>query len=100
MTEETAVEKPAQEAAPVSRARGLRKTREGTVVSKSGDKTIVVETETRVPHPRFRKIIRRSRKFHAHDEENKAKTGDRVRIAETRPISKRKRWRLVEVLGS
>jgi small subunit ribosomal protein S17 len=86
-------------AAPAEETRGLRKTRVGTVVSKSGDKTIVVETVTRVPHPRFKKIIKHSKKFHAHDEANTAVVGDKVRIMETRPLSKMKRWRLLEVLS-
>ena len=75
-----------------------RKTRVGEVVSDRMNKTIVVQTVTRVPHPRFGKIVKQRRKFYAHDEENKAKTGDTVRIMETRPLSKLKRWRLVEVL--
>lgn len=78
--------------------RGLRKTRVGEVVSDKMDKTIVVKVVTRVPHPRFRKIVKQSAKFHAHDEKNEAKTGDRVSIVECRPLSKQKRWRLVEVL--
>ncbi len=78
--------------------RNQRKSRIGMVISKSGEKTIVVEFINRVPHPRFKKIIKRSKKFHAHDEENKAAVGDKVRITETRPLSKLKRWRLVEVL--
>ena len=78
--------------------RGLRKTRVGVVVSNKMAKTAVVETTTRVPHPKFRKIIKQSSKFYAHDEENKAQIGDLVRIMETRPLSKLKRWRLVEVL--
>ena len=78
--------------------RGLRKTRIGVVVSNKMAKTAVVETVTRVPHPKFRKIIKQSKKFYAHDEENKAQVGDLVRIMETRPLSKLKRWRLVEVL--
>ena len=59
---------------------------------------VVVRTVSRVPHPRFGKIIKQTAKFHAHDEKNEAKTGDKVRITETRPLSKTKRWRLVEVL--
>ncbi|HJT45848.1 MAG TPA: 30S ribosomal protein S17 [Chthoniobacterales bacterium] len=78
--------------------RGARKTRVGEVISDTMDKTIVVRTIARVPHPKFGKIVKQMRKFYAHDEENKAKTGDRVRIMETRPLSKLKRWRLVEVL--
>ena len=83
---------------PASVTRGSRKTRTGEVVSSSMNKTIVVRTVTRVPHPKFGKIVNQMRKFYAHDEENKAKTGDTVRIMETRPLSKLKRWRLVEVL--
>jgi small subunit ribosomal protein S17 len=79
-------------------SRGIRKTLVGEVVSDKMDKTVVVRTVSRVPHPRFGKIIKHTAKFHAHDEKNEAKTGDKVRIAETRPLSKTKRWRLVEVL--
>ena len=79
-------------------ARGIRKTVVGEVVSDKMDKTVVVRTVSRVPHPRFGKIVKHTAKFHAHDEKNEAKTGDKVRIAETRPLSKTKRWRLVEVL--
>src|SRR5881394_3234914 len=81
-----------------ARARSSRKTRTGQVISGSMNKTIVVRTVTRVPHPKFGKIIKQMKKFYAHDEENKAKTGDTVRIMETRPLSKLKRWRLVEVV--
>ncbi|MDB4546526.1 30S ribosomal protein S17 [Akkermansiaceae bacterium] len=63
------------------------------------DKTIVVEYINRVPHPQFKKIVKRSKKFYAHDEEGAAAVGDKVRIRETRPISKLKRWELVEVLS-
>jgi small subunit ribosomal protein S17 len=83
---------------PVSVTRGSRKTRTGEVISSSMNKTIVVRTVTRVPHPKFGKIVNQMKKFYAHDEENKAKTGDTVRIMETRPLSKLKRWRLVEVV--
>jgi len=79
-------------------ARGIRKTLIGEVVSDKMDKTVVVRTVSRVPHPRFGKIVKHTAKFHAHDEKNEAKTGDKVRITETRPLSKTKRWRLVEVL--
>ncbi len=78
--------------------RGTRKTRVGEVISRSMNKTIVVRTVTRVPHAKFGKIVKQMKKFYAHDEENKAKTGDTVRIMETRPLSKLKRWRLVEVV--
>ena len=80
------------------KAAGLRKQRVGHVVSVSMQKTCVVETVTRVPHPKFGKIVKQMKKFYAHDEQNQAKTGDRVRIMETRPLSKLKRWRLVEVI--
>jgi small subunit ribosomal protein S17 len=79
-------------------SRGIRKTLVGEVVSDKMDKTVVVRTVSRVPHPRFGKIVKHTAKFHAHDEKNEAKTGDKVRITETRPLSKTKRWRLVEVL--
>ena len=78
--------------------RGRRKERQGTVVSSAMDKTIVVRVDTAAPHPRYRKVVRRSTKFHAHDEGNAAKPGDFVRIVETRPLSATKRWRLAEIL--
>ncbi|MEI6493546.1 MAG: 30S ribosomal protein S17 [Verrucomicrobiota bacterium] len=84
--------------APAARDRSLRKTRVGEVVSDAMDKTIVVRTVTRVPHPKFGKITKHISKFHAHDEKNEAKVGDRVSIMETRPLSRQKRWRLVEIL--
>ncbi len=77
---------------------GLRKTRIGVVTSTKMDKTIVVEYVARVPHPKFKKIVKKSKKFYAHDEDSKAKVGDKVRIVETRPLSKLKCWELVEVL--
>jgi small subunit ribosomal protein S17 len=75
-----------------------RRTKQGRVVSDKMDKTIVVVSETRVPHPVYGKIVRKSVKFKAHDEQNDAKTGDTVRIMECRPFSKDKRWRLIEVV--
>ena len=78
--------------------RGRRQERQGTVVSDAMEKTIVVEVHMIKAHPKYRKVVRRSTKFHAHDETNQAKVGDVVRIVETRPLSKQKRWRLVEVL--
>ena len=78
--------------------RGLRKERVGQVVSTKMSKTLVVETTTRVPHAKFGKIIKQVKRFYAHDEEGKAQLGDTVRIAETRPLSKLKRWRLVEIV--
>ena len=75
----------------------LRKERVGVVFSNKMEKTIVVKVERSVPHPKFKKIIKVTSKFFAHDEKSEAKIGDKVLIAETRPISKLKRWRLVEV---
>ena len=75
-----------------------RKTRVGKVVSDKMDKTIVVAIEDSVKHPLYKKIIKRTVKFKAHDEKNECKAGDRVRIMETRPLSKDKRWRLVEII--
>lgn len=79
--------------------RNLRKKREGRVVSKSGDKTVVILIERRVRHPLYGKEIRISKKVHVHDEENKAGIGDVVRVMETRPMSKLKRWRLVDIVS-
>jgi small subunit ribosomal protein S17 len=84
--------------AVAAKARGLRKTRVGEVISDKMDKTIVVKAVTRVPHPKFGKIVKQVTKFHVHDEKNEAKIGDRVSIAETRPLSRSKRWRLVEII--
>ena len=81
-----------------SEGRGTRKTRVGEVISSGMNKTIVVRTITRVPHAKFGKIIKQIKKFYVHDEESKAQVGDTVRIAETRPLSKLKRWRLVEIV--
>ena len=78
---------------------GLRKQRVGNVVSTKMDKTIVVEYVARVPHPRFKKIVKKTKKFYAHDEKGEAAVGDKVRIEEMRPLSKLKRWKLVEVLS-
>jgi small subunit ribosomal protein S17 len=75
------------------------KSRVGIVVSTKMNKTIVVEFVARVPHPRFKKIIKQTKKFYVHDENSEAKVGDKVRIVETRPMSKLKRWRLEEVLS-
>ena len=79
---------------------GLRKTRVGVVTSDAMQKTIVVEVRRRVPHPRFKKIVKRTSTFFAHDENGEAKVGDRVRVMESRPLSKLKRWRLVAVVDS
>jgi small subunit ribosomal protein S17 len=78
--------------------RNKRKTREGTVVSNRMSKTIVVAVERRFQHPRYVKIIRRTSKLYAHDEKNQCQIGDKVKVIETRPLSKLKRWRLVKVL--
>ena len=78
--------------------RNARKTRTGLVVSDKMDKTVVVAIERRVPHPIYGKMITRTKRLKAHDEENSAKVGDTVRIVETRPLSKDKRWRLVEIV--
>ncbi|SHG74493.1 SSU ribosomal protein S17P [Thermosyntropha lipolytica DSM 11003] len=78
--------------------RGHRKVRVGTVVSDKMDKTIVVRVETVKQHPLYKKTIKTSKKYKAHDENNEAKVGDVVRIMETRPLSKEKRWRLVEII--
>lgn len=79
-------------------SRGLRKERVGQVVSTKMSKTAVVETTTRVPHAKFGKIIKQVKRFYVHDEESKAQLGDTVLITETRPLSKLKRWRLVEII--
>lgn len=78
--------------------RNLRKTRVGKVVSNKMDKTIVVAIEDNVRHPLYKKIVKRTIKFKAHDEENTCNIGDKVEIMETRPISKDKRWRLINVI--
>src|SRR5205814_9075750 len=82
---------------PASVTRSSRKTRTGEVISSNMNKTIVVRTVTRVPHPKFGKIVKQMERFYVHDEQNQAKAGDTVRIMETRLLSKLKRWRLVEV---
>ena len=79
--------------------RGARKSRTGLVVSDKMQKTVVVAIERRVPHPIYGKMITRTKRLKAHDEENSAKVGDTVRIVETRPLSKDKRWRLVEIVN-
>lgn len=98
MSEETATPAPTT-GETVEDRDSLRKTRVGVVTSDKMNKTIVVEVERRVPHPRFKKIVRRTSAFHVHDEKEEAKIGDKVRIMETRPLSKTKRWRLLEVLA-
>jgi small subunit ribosomal protein S17 len=82
----------------MAEARGMRKTRIGVVVSDKMDKTIVVAIRTRVKHPLYGKIMNRTNKIKAHDEENQCGVGDTVKIMETRPLSKDKHWRLVEII--
>jgi len=99
---DTATEAPSTETpangAPKAAARHLRKSRIGEVTASKMQKTVIVKTVTRVPHAKFGKIVKQVKKFYVHDEEGKAQVGDVVRITETRPISKLKRWRLVEIL--
>ena len=83
---------------PAPTRRGYRKVREGYVVSDKMDKTVVVEVEDRVKHPKYAKVIRRTRKYKAHDGDNACGVGDRVRLMETRPMSATKRWRVTEIL--
>jgi small subunit ribosomal protein S17 len=87
-----------QAADAATETRNLRKERVGLVVSNKMQKTLVVETVSRVPHPKFGKIVKQVKRFYAHDEEGKGQVGDTVRIMETRPLSKLKRWRLVEII--
>ena len=95
---------PAAKRKPITRTpkpegdRGRRQERRGVVVSDAGDKTIVVKVDVIKSHPRYKKVVRRSVKFHAHDEQNTAGVGDTVRIVETRPLSKTKHWRLAEIV--
>ena len=79
-------------------SRAHRKERVGEVIANKMTKTIIVRVERRFPHPKFKKVITGYKKFYAHDEKSEAKVGDRVRIEETRPLSKTKRWRLVEIV--
>ena len=82
----------------MSEVRGMRKTRVGVVVSDKMDKTVVIAIEDNVRHPLYKKIIKRTIKLKAHDEKNEAGVGDRVKVMETRPLSRDKRWRLVEII--
>ena len=86
------------ETSTVAESRGYRKVREGLVVSDKMDKTVVVEVEDRVKHPKYGKVIRRTKKYKAHDGENACGVGDRVLLMETRPMSATKRWRVAEIL--
>lgn len=98
MAETNSSQQPASGAAEGQKPRGARKVRVGVVVSDKMQKTVVVQIERRVPHPVYGKMVTRSKKFKAHDEENSARTGDTVRIVETRPLSKDKRWRVAEIV--
>jgi small subunit ribosomal protein S17 len=94
MSEATTTDTPSEDSA----ARNARKVREGTVTSAGMDKTVVVTIIERVRHPKYNKFILRAKKLYAHDEANDAGVGDKVRVMETRPLSKTKRWRVVEIL--
>ena len=96
--EAAAERKPITRPPKPERQRGRRQERRGVVVSDAMDKTIIVKVDTIKAHTRYKKVVRRSIKFHAHDPENQAKLGDIVRIVETRPLSKTKNWRLVEIV--
>jgi small subunit ribosomal protein S17 len=95
---------PSAERKPITRLpkpeheRGRRQERQGTVVSAGADKTIVVRVDVVKVHPRYKKVVKRSTRLHAHDEQNEAKLGDVVRVVETRPLSRMKRWRLQEIV--
>jgi small subunit ribosomal protein S17 len=96
--EQSTARKPISRQPKPEHERGRRQERRGVVVSDAMDKTIVVKVESIRAHPRYKKVIRRSIKFHAHDEQNAAHVGDIVRIVETRPLSKTKNWRLAEIV--
>jgi small subunit ribosomal protein S17 len=96
--EQTGERKPITRLPKPEHERGRRQERRGVVVSAAMDKTIVVRVDTVKAHPRYKKVVRQSQKFHAHDEQNQAKAGDVVRIVEMRPLSKTKNWRLAEVV--
>jgi small subunit ribosomal protein S17 len=83
---------------PETQTRGRRKERRGVVVSDAMQKTVVVRVDVVKPHPKYKKMLRRSIRLHAHDEENSAKIGDVVRLVETRPLSATKRWRVAEIV--
>ena len=87
-----------QDEAATAESRARRKTRVGTVVSNKADKTVTVTVERRFPHPLYGKGVTRTKKYHAHDETNEYQVGDVVRIMETRPLSKTKRWRVIELI--
>jgi small subunit ribosomal protein S17 len=96
--EKPATRKPITRTEKPEYERGRRQERRGVVVSDKGDKTIIVKVDVIKSHPRYKKVIRSTVKFHAHDEANTAGVGDKVRIVETRPLSKTKRWRLAEIV--
>ena len=96
--EQTGERKPIMRQPKPEHGRGRRQERRGVVVSAAMDKTIVVRVDVVKAHPKYKKVVRRSQRFHAHDEQNQAKAGDVVRIVETRPLSKTKNWRLAEVV--
>jgi len=96
MTDTATAVSPDPSAPPAQRT--LRKSRVGEVTANKMHKTVIVKTVTRVPHAKFGKIVKQVKKFYVHDEDGKAQVGDTVRITETRPLSKLKRWRLVEIL--
>jgi small subunit ribosomal protein S17 len=96
--ERSAERKPITRTPQPESERGRRQERRGVVVSSAMDKTIVVKVDTIKAHPRYKKVVRRSVKFHAHDEQNTANVGDIVRIVETRPLSKTKHWKLVQIV--
>ncbi len=83
----------------VKQERGVRKTRTGVVISKSGDKSVVVRGESRLPHPVYGKVVRRFKKYHCDDAKNACKVGDTVEIVECRPLSKTKRWRVTAIIA-
>lgn len=85
--------------AEAGKARGVRKTRTGVVISRSGDKSVVVRGERRLPHPVYGKVVRRFKKYHCDDPQNDCKVGDTVEIVECRPISKTKRWRVISKIA-
>jgi small subunit ribosomal protein S17 len=89
---------PTPEQTSAAAERSNRKERVGEVIANKMAKTIIVRVERRFPHPKFKKVITGYKKFYAHDEKSEAKVGDRVRIQETRPLSKTKRWRMVEIV--
>jgi small subunit ribosomal protein S17 len=98
MTESTTTTTTATEAPATPAARAKRKERIGEVISNKMTKTITVRVQRRFPHPRYKKVVTGYKKLYAHDEKSEAKVGDRVRIEETRPLSKIKRWRLIEIV--